>query len=160
LADLGVQLGFSAEITSCFSPSGYKALEGTWSFVAKNAQNEVLSSGYFGQAANFEPNSWLDAETAAMQLSYVLFGTELWGWQGLLRDVPEAAILEGATVIEAKFDCIPFHQDGYPESSLYIETDIGLLLTKQALQACTSRSCHNRNFYRSTSTQADQCAVD
>ena len=160
LASLGVRLDFTAEVTSCLSPTGYKLLDGTWSFVARNHQNEVISGGSFGRGDNSVPNTTLEGEKAAAQVRYELFDTESYGWQGQLRDEPEVARLDGATIIEFKFDCIPFSQEGYALSSLYIETDINLLLVDQPLAACSSRICYSGNRYYSTSQQARQCMTE
>lgn|GEM_PF-3768583 len=160
LASLGVGLDFTAEVTSCLSPTGYKLLDGTWSFVARNHQNEVISGGSFGSGGNSALNTTREGEEVAAQVRYKLFETETYGWQRQLRDLPEVARLGGATIIEFKFDCIPFSQEGYATSSLYIETDINLLLVAQPLAACSSRNCYSGNLYSSPSHQARRCMID
>ena len=159
LTTLRIGLDVTAEITSCLSPAGFHFLDGSWSFMARTSQEETTSQGDITRADSSAAEPTRSSEETLVHVDYDMFenGTYFWGGP------PGGVDLDGTTIINFKFDCIPFRHESYGPSQLYIETTINLLLVDQSLEVCEGENCSGfplDGHYDSTSKQARRCMIE
>ena len=159
LTTLRIGLDVTAEIASCLSPTGFNVLGGSWSFTAGPPEEEIVNHGDITRAGSSAPKPTRASEETLVHVDYALFEDETYSWRRQLSDVA----LDGTTMINFKFDCIPFNHGSFSTSPLYIETNINLLLVDQPLAACASEDCSGfpvDNRYDDTRSQVSRCMIE
>jgi hypothetical protein len=161
LSTLPLKLSFAAEMTSCLSPAGYDIIDGEWETTVANEENEAVNHGKF-LGSDLKTSGGSGGKDYPLLETSIEVAQPFPSW-ALRPDHPLRQELNRTTIVRLSFDCIPFIQESYASTPLYLEAGITLLLVDRPIETCTEDDCPpptviTRND--DTWDQARQCMPD